>query len=600
MCGIIGSIGHKKVVNDVLIHGLKRLEYRGYDSAGLAVLTTDGLKIVKRKGKVTELEGDQATQKIDGNIGIAHTRWATHGEPNEVNSHPHTDCAGKIAVVHNGIIENFYALKMMLVKEGHKFKSETDTEVLAHLVEKFYKDDLEEAVTRSLKLVEGAFGIAVIREGEDRIVVARRGSPIILGVGHKKMYVASDAPAVLAHTKKVIYLNDNEIASLYEDSYTIKDLKGNKVVNDIHEIKWSLEEIEKGGFAHFMLKEMHEQPDAIANALRGRISGEKVKLTVKFKSKNIKRIVIVACGTSWHAGLIGRYILEKLTGIPVSVEYASEFRYRDPTVDSRTLVIAISQSGETADTLAAVLEAKRKGAKTLGIINTVGSTISREVDSGIFLHAGPEIGVASTKAFSCQVTTLILLAIHICQDLDKSVSPDIAQSLVKLPRLIREVIADRKKIQSISKKYQKCTDFLYLGRGINFPVALEGALKLKEISYIHAEGYPAGEMKHGPIAMIDPNLPSVFVIPDDDSYEKTLSNMQEIKARQGKIIAITSIEDEKLTKLADDVILVPNVPAEISPIINNIPLQFLAYYIATAKGINVDQPRNLAKSVTVE
>ncbi len=605
MCGIIGYIGNKNIV-PLLLNGLKKLEYRGYDSAGLCVLNNGKLNVVKKQGKISQLAKEPKLNNIKGNIGIAHSRWATHGEPNELNAHPHLDCKKEIAIVHNGIIENYQSLKKLLKKEGHKIISDTDSEIIAHLIEKFYSGDIKKATVKALKLIDGAFGLAIIDKNEEKIIAARRGSPLIIGVGDNEMFVASDVPAILDHTKKVIYLQDNEIAELRKNGYSIENLDGKQIDRKIHKIKWTTEQMEKGKFKHFMLKEIFEQPEAVENTLRGRIKNNKIKLTLNLDLKKIRRIIITACGTSWHSGLIGKYVIEKITGIPVEIDYASEFRYRDPIIKKDDLVIAISQSGETADTLAALKEARAKKAKTLGIVNVVGSSITREVDSGIYLHAGPEIGVASTKAFTCQITALLLFALFIRQEkktyskFSESSNKQLLKELKVVSRKIRTVLEKSNEIRKIAEKFKENKNFLYLGRGINFPVALEGALKLKEISYIHAEGYPAAEMKHGPIALIDKNMPVVFVSPKDNTYEKVLSNMEEIKARKGKIIAIINKQDERLEKLADALIKVPQIKEEISPIINIVPLQLLAYHIADLKGINVDKPKNLAKSVTVE
>ncbi len=606
MCGIIGYIGYKKIT-PLLIDGLQKLEYRGYDSVGLCLLSEASLKTFKKRGKVSDFADDLKTIDLPslpageaGAIGIAHTRWATHGEPNEINAHPHLDCQKTIAIVHNGIIENHHALRELLEQEGHEIISETDSEIIAHLIEKFYDGNLEEAVIKALKLVEGAFGLAIIHKDENKIIAARRGSPLIIGLGDGEMFVASDAAAILNHTKKVIYLRDNEIAVIEKDNYVIKNLSGENVNGKIHEIQWTIDQIEKGNYKHFMLKEIMEQPEAIRNTLAGRIKNGLIKLTLEPDINLIKRIIIVACGTSWHSGLIGKYLIEKMTRLPVEVDYASEFRYRDPILKEDDLVVAISQSGETADTLAAVKEAKARGAKTIGIVNVVGSSIAREVGSGIYLHAGPEIGVASTKAFTCQVIALLLLALFIEQSRGKKLNKKFLEDLNNLPEQIEQVLPESDKIRKLAGKFKNCGNFLYLGRGLNFPVALEGALKLKEISYIHAEGYPAAEMKHGPIALVDANMPVVCVSPQDDLYEKMLSNMEELKARKGEIIAVIDEEDRKINKLTADVIKVPRVRSELSPIINVIPLQLLAYHIADLKGLDVDRPRNLAKSVTVE
>jgi len=596
MCGIIGYIGEKEAV-PILINGLKKLEYRGYDSSGMTILNHN-LTTIKKAGKIRELEKENINQ-IKGTTGIAHTRWATHGEPNEKNAHPHSDENNNISIVHNGIIENHQALRELLEKENYKIKSDTDSEILAHLISKFYKNNLEEAVIKTLKLVEGTYGIAILSKNEEKIIAARKSSPLILGLGNNEMFIASDVPAILEHTKKVIYLDDNEIATITKNDYKVKDINGLQIDKEVHEIKWSLDEIEKKGFKHFMLKEIYEQPSALENTLRGRIS-DKIKLTLNFDINKIKRIILLACGTSWHSALIGKTLLENLTDIPSEVDYASEFRYRNPIIKENDLVIVLSQSGETADTLAALREANQKGAKTIGIINAVGSTIAREVGSGIYLHAGPEIGVASTKAFTSQVLSLALLSLYIRQEKNLPEKKELIEEIKILPKKISEFLESENNIKEIAKEFKDSKNFLYLGRGINFPVALEGALKLKEISYIHAEGYPAAEMKHGPIALIDEDMPIVFIATKNDLSPKILSNMQEVKSRKGKIIAIKNDNDYEIKKLADYTIKVPDTINELSPIINSLPLQLLAYHIADLKGLNVDQPRNLAKSCTVE
>jgi glucosamine--fructose-6-phosphate aminotransferase (isomerizing) len=595
MCGILGYIGDKKIV-PLLIEGLKQLEYRGYDSAGICV-SNNGLKISKKSGKILELEKEDIFQ-WEGNIGIAHTRWATHGEPNEINAHPHLDCKNEIAIVHNGIIENYHSLREILKKEGHHFVSETDSEILAHLIEKFYHGNLEQAVFEALNLVEGTFGLAVMHKNHDEIIAAKKGSPLIIGVGENEMFVTSDATGILSHTKKVNYLNDNEIAVLNQNEYFIKDLKGNNIDKKIYEIKWEAEQIEKAGFSHFMLKEIFEQPETIKNVLRGRIKSGKIKLSLD--TGQIERIILIACGTSWHSALIGKYLIEEIAEIPVEVDYASEFRYRNPILKPDDLVVAISQSGETADTLAALKEAKSKNVKTMGIVNVVGSSITREVNSGIYLHAGPEIGVASTKAFTSQILALVLFALFLRQKKGLNLDSNLLEEINLLPEKITEVINMSYEIRLVAENFKDAKNFLYLGRGINFPVALEGALKLKEISYIHAEGYPAAEMKHGPIALIDKNMPVVFIAPKDGTYEKVINNMEEVKARGGRIIAISNEKDEKLKNLAEKVFVVPKTHNLLSPIVNVILLQLLAYHIADLKGIDMDKPRNLAKSVTVE
>ncbi len=599
MCGIIGYIGNKNSI-PTLIKGLKLLEYRGYDSAGICTIQNQRLKNLKVMGRITDLEKKPELKNLQGNIGIGHTRWATHGEPSEINAHPHIDCKGEIAIVHNGIIENYQALKNILEKEGHKIVSATDSEIIAHLIEKFYQGDLEKAVMRALKLLEGAFGLAIIHAKEPKIVVARKGSPLIIGKGADEMFVASDAAAILDQTRKVVYLQDNELATVTANSFSVKNLDGKEIEKEIEEIKWTADQIEKKGFKHFMLKEIFEQPQAVENTLRGRIKEKEIKLSLNLDPKSIKRIILIACGTSWHACLVGKHIIEKLAKIPVEVDYASEFRYRNPLVASQDLLITISQSGETADTLGALKEAKLKGVKTLGIVNVVGSTVSREVDSGIFLHAGPEIGVASTKAFTCQLTALTLLALYFQQEKGVGIGKEILEELKNISKKIQLILKEADKIKTVAKGFSGNKNFLYLGRGINFPVALEGALKLKEISYIHAEGYPAAEMKHGPIALIDKDMPVVFIATRDQTYDKILSNIEEVKARKGRIITVISKEDSKIEELSDFIIKIPETNELLSPILNVVPLQLLAYYIADLKNIDPDRPRNLAKSVTVE
>lgn len=611
MCGISAYFGKKECV-PILINGLKRLEYRGYDFCGLAVIDnkTKELKIIKAKGKIINLEEEVKKNNPQANIGIAHTRWATHGEPNVVNAHPQTDCKGNIALVHNGIIENFETLKKFLEKEGHVFKSETDTEVLAHLIEKFYSGDLKKAVQKTLKKVVGSFGLVVMDKQGKELIVARCGSPIIIGIGEDEYFVASDISAIIEHTKKVIYLEDNEIACI-NGGCEITSLDNITLDKETIEIEMNLEEIEKQGNKHFMLKEIHEQPETIRQAILGRIDFENntaklggINLTTE-QIKNIKRIIIVACGTSWHCGLVAKFSMEGFLRIPVEVDYASEFRYRNPIIDNNTLVIAISQSGETADTLAAIREAKKKGAKVIGIVNVVGSTIARECDGGIYIRAGPEIGVASTKAFTNQLVCLNLLTLYIgriIESIDDSAAKKLINNLLELPQIVRGELKkdNEKKIKEIAKEYFTCKNALYLGRGINYPIALEGALKLKEISYIHAEGYPAAEMKHGPIALIDEGLPVVVIANSDLNYEKVLSNIHEAKARGARIIALATRGDEEIEKLCNHVIFVPSICTNLTPFVNVIPMQLLAYYIADLKNCPIDQPRNLAKSVTVE
>jgi glucosamine--fructose-6-phosphate aminotransferase (isomerizing) len=609
MCGIVGYIG-SKTATPLLIEGLKRLEYRGYDSAGIATMNGAGLESRKAKGKISMLEAVVEGSPVHGTIGIAHTRWATHGVPNECNAHPHHDCTGTIAVVHNGIIENYGALRQMLIQQGHKFESETDTEVLAHLIEAAMDEDpLEDAVIDALHLVEGTYGIAVISSRDpDKIVAARKGSPLLLGLGENEFYVASDVAAILQHTRQVVYLDDGEMGVLTRNGYEVLDLNARRVRKGVSRIDWDLDQIEKGGFEHFMLKEIFEQPQTIQNTMRGRLVTDEgfsklggLNLT-RQQMLDLDRIIITACGTSWHSGLIGELYIEELARIPVEVEYASEFRYRNPIVTKNTLCVVLSQSGETADTLAAMREAKRRGARTLGLVNVVGSTMAREDDGGIYLHAGPEIGVASTKAFTSQVIALALLTLKLGRLREMSVvkGRQIAQAMLKLPEQIQSILDRAAEIEAIAEEFKDATNFLYLGRGYNFPVALEGALKLKEISYIHAEGYPAAEMKHGPIALIDENMPVVFVAPHDSVFDKIVSNIQEVKARGGKVIAITSQYEEVLQNLIDYEIRIPQTEDMLYPILSVVPLQLLAYYVAVKRGLNVDQPRNLAKSVTVE
>jgi glucosamine--fructose-6-phosphate aminotransferase (isomerizing) len=599
MCGIVGYVGKKEAV-PILLNGLKKLEYRGYDSSGLCISSKGKLNIIKRQGRISELENTPQLNLLSGKMGIGHTRWATHGKPNEINSHPHTDCTGDIAVVHNGIVENFNSLKKILILEGHKIVSETDSEIISHLIEKFYSGNLEEAVVKAINLIEGTFGLAVIHKNEEKIVIARKSSPLVIGIGKGEMFVASDVPAILEHTNKVIYLKDNEIAVLEKDKFYIKNMNGDFVDKKVEEIKWTIGQLEKGNFKHFMLKEIFEQPESLSNTMRGKMNDEKIKLTLNLNPKEIKRIILVACGTSWHSALIGKFLIEKFARIPAEVDYASEFRYRNPLVNPEDLVVGISQSGETADTLGAIKEAKSKGAKTIGIINVVGSTISKEVDSGIYLHAGPETGVASTKAFTSQVTALVLLALYLAQEKGISPSKKITNELISLPEKIEMILKKSKEIKTLAKNFKDSRNFLYFGRGINFPVALEGALKLKEISYIHAEGYPSAEMKHGPIALIDKEMPVVFIATNNNLLPKIVSNMQEIKSRGGRIISILNDKKGEASKLSDYSIEIPETIEELSPMLNVIPLQLLAYHIADLKGLDVDKPRNLAKSVTVE
>ena len=612
MCGIVGYFGNKDSV-PILINGLKRLEYRGYDSAGLAVIGDDQLHLLKKAGKVSVLESEVDDHVLNGTVGIAHTRWATHGEPNDINAHPHTDQDGKIALIHNGIIENYNVLKQVLEKEGVKFQSETDSEVLVQLISKIYYTDglsFPEAVQAALQEVVGAYGIVAICKDEPEIMVAARyGSPLVLGVGEGEYFVASDASPIIEHTRSVIYLDEGEMVVLKNDGYIISQIKDKKVIyKDISIIEHDLEAIEKGNFPHFMLKEIHEQVNTITDTMRGRLQVDKGYAFLGGLSdymtriENAKRFYITACGTSWHAGLIGKYLLEEYAGIPVYVEYASEFRYRRTIIDNETIVIAISQSGETADTLAAIKKAKDKGGLTLGICNVVGSSITRITDCGVYTHAGPEIGVASTKAFTAQVTVLSMLALLLGRKkgMSKQQGMKLSTALANVGKDVKTILSDTKVIEKIAWEYEKVDNFLYLGRGVNFPVALEGALKLKEISYIHAEGYPAAEMKHGPIALIDEKMPVLFIVPHDQTYQKVLSNIQEVQARKGRIIILTDKKSKELEKLSDHIIEIPQSHSRVFPILATIPLQLLAYHLAVIRGGDVDMPRNLAKSVTVE
>ncbi len=608
MCGIVGYVG-PQLATPILIDGLKRLEYRGYDSAGVAVMNGKGVETRKAAGKIARLEAAIEADPPKGTLGIGHTRWATHGPPNTINAHPHASHNGTIAVVHNGIIENATTLKRSLEARGYVFKSDTDTEVLAHLIEAAYAGNLEAAVIEALHQVDGTYGMAVIcSEEPDKIVAARKGSPLLVGLGVGEYYLASDASAVLAHTREVVYLDDDEVAVLTRDGYRILDLDAEDQDKPVSRIDWDLAQIERGGYTHFMLKEIFEQPTTVTDTMRGRLLVDEgfSKLgginILKDDLMAVDNIVITACGTSWHSALIGKLMIEELCRIPVAVEYASEFRYRNPIVRPNSLCIVISQSGETADTLAAMREAKRRGARTMGLVNVVGSTIARESDGGIYLHAGPEIGVASTKAFTSQVVALVLFTLKMARLRDMSVEKgrEIAQALAALPRQIQNILDRAQEIENIAEEFKRASNFLYLGRGYNFPAALEGALKLKEISYIHAEGYPAAEMKHGPIALIDEMMPVVFIAPHDAVFEKVVSNIQEVKARKGKIIAITTREEEALEGIIDYEFRVPETIDLLMPVLVSVPLQLLAYYIAVKRGCNVDQPRNLAKSVTVE
>jgi glucosamine--fructose-6-phosphate aminotransferase (isomerizing) len=610
MCGIVGYIGERNCV-PILINGLKRLEYRGYDSAGIGIIDDESLLIVKNKGKVSLLEEKIENLNLQSGVGLGHTRWATHGIPNEINAHPHSNEDNTIFIIHNGIIENYQVLKKGLIGFGYKFVSETDSEVLVHLIDSFTKrgHSLTKSVQFALHEVEGTYGLAVISSKEpDKIIAARRGSPLVVGIGENENFIASDVSAIISHTKQIIYLEDGEIAIIKKDEFTAKTIYDNDIEKEIHEISMTLEEIDKGGYPHFMLKEIMEQPESLRNSLRGRILQTEGDIRlgglvdVVEKLTNTKRIIITACGTSWHAALVGEYMLEQFCRIPTEVEYASEFRYRNPIIEKDDAIFFISQSGETADTLAAVREAKMKGALVLGVCNAVGSSIARETNAGVYTHAGPEIGVASTKAFTSQLTVFALITLLIARrkNLSRVDGKQIADELLLIPDKVEKILQLNDEIEKIAEEFKDATNFLYLGRGYNFPVALEGALKLKEISYIHAEGYPAAEMKHGPIALIDENMPVVFIAPKDSTYEKIISNIQEVKARGGRTIAIASEDDNEIDQIVDYSIKIPNTIRMLMPILTVIPLQLLAYHIAVKKGLNVDQPRNLAKSVTVE
>ena len=641
MCGIIGYVG-KKSASPILLEGLRRLEYRGYDSAGVAVLDQTALVVRKKLGKIDEgIARLLKAEPVAGNLGIAHTRWATHGVPADKNSHPHLDQSGKIAVVHNGVIENYDKLKQRLVQAGHKFKSDTDTEVLAHLIGEHYArrqktgsagilpassptkknetrrqdasapsaDTLTQAVSDALREVIGTYGLAVIcTDFPDTIVGARRGSPLIIGIGKDEHFLASDANAIVAHTKKVVYLNDYDVATITPERFEVLNLGADTANVQISNLEFNHEDVGRGKYAHFMLKEIYEQPQTVQNALRGRLDFEGA--TAKFGGLNmtaaelrsIDRIVIAASGTSWHAALVGEYLIEELAQLPVEVEFAHEFCYRNCPLEKNTVLLVLSQSGETADTLAALREAKRRGHRALAIVNVVGSTIARESDGGIYMHAGPEIGVASTKAFVSTLTVLTLLAVHLgrMRNLSAKRALEILHGLEALPKQLEKILAQNDSLKKLAKKYAKAEDFFFLGRGYTFPIALEGALKLKEISYIHAEGYSAAEMKHGPIALIDKKTPTVFLVPQDSMYDKTMANLAMIRARQGPIIALATEGDKQIKKVANDVIYLPKTLEPLCPILATVPLQLFAYHIAVARGCDVDKPRNLAKSVTVQ
>jgi len=604
MCGIVGYIGFRNAT-DVLIDGLRRLEYRGYDSAGVAVRTPAGLKVVKRSGKLSALESALKEERLEGPLGIGHTRWATHGAPTDPNAHPHTTEDGRIAVIHNGIIENYLELKEALKARGHRFASETDSEVLAHLVEEKYQGDLFQALREALKEVRGAYAVVVAHEDHQEIVAARTVSPLVIGLGEGESFLASDVPALLPYTRRVIFLHDGDLARITREGVEVSDLQGNPLEREAVEIDWTLEAAEKGGFPHYMLKEIYEQPWVLENTLGGRLREEEgdVELGLGLDPLAIDRIHVIACGTAAYAGWYGKYLLEALARIPTEWDVASEYRYRDPVADSKTLAIAISQSGETIDTLEGLREAKAKGARTLGVINAKGSSITREVEDVLYIHAGPEIGVASTKAYMAMLAAMAMLAVHFGRRrgiLSKEEAQRLLKEMRKLPRLVEEVLEKRPLIAHLAEKYHQAQDFLFLGRHVQAPTAYEGALKLKEISYIHAEAYPAGEMKHGPIALIDEHLPVVVLATKGPLYEKTLSNIQEVRARGGKVIAIATEGDTEIGKLAQDVFHVPEVHPLLAPMVSVVPLQLLAYEIAVLLGRDVDQPRNLAKSVTVE
>lgn len=612
MCGIVGYIGPRQAY-PVIIKGLKRLEYRGYDSSGVALIDEGALKVYKKKGKVAELEDEVVDKNLNAHIGIGHTRWATHGEPSDRNAHPHTSNNGEFAMIHNGIIENYVPIKNDLLKKGYTFSSDTDTEVLLNFIEDIKKNNnctLEEALRIALKRIVGAYCILLIDKNDpETIIAARKGSPLVIGIGKGEHFLASDASPIIEYTKEVVYVNDYEIAIVKADELVLKNLGNEKQTPFITKLDMELAAIEKGGYEHFMLKEIHEQPETIFDCLRGRLLSHNGQINLAGIDNNIdilknaQRIVMVACGTSWHAGLVAEYLFEDLCRIPVEVEYASEFRYRNPIINKGDVIIAISQSGETADTLVALENAKEKGAFIFGVVNAVGSSIARLSNAGAYTHSGPEIGVASTKAFTGQLAVLSMIALKIAYakgTITETRYMELIKELEAIPEKVKEILKDTSNIERIAKKYKDATDFLFLGRGYNFPVALEGALKLKEVSYIHAEGYPAAEMKHGPIALVDETLPVVFVATKDKYYEKIVSNVQEIKARKGKVIAVATASDNIIPTMADDTMFVPDADEVIAPLLSVVPLQLLSYYVGIAKGFDVDKPRNLAKSVTVE
>jgi glutamine---fructose-6-phosphate transaminase (isomerizing) len=614
MCGIIGYIGSKPVV-PVLLGGLRRMEYRGYDSAGVALVSPEGIALRRSAGKLVNLENAIRTEPVDGVYGVGHTRWATHGRPTEENAHPHRDCTGRIVVVHNGIIENYLELKHELQQQGHAFKTETDTEIVAHMVEReMHGDGLENAVRRALTYMRGMFAIVLVSvEDPEKIVAVRNGPPIVVGLGEDEFFVASDIPAILSHTRDVVFLGDEEMAIITRSGVQFTDYSGREVSKTTQRVLWDPIAAEKGGHKHFMLKEIYEQPTAARDTILGRVSLERGQIFLEDLNiseqtfRDLQKVTIIACGTSWHAGLVGKYLIEALAQLPVEVDYGSEYRYRNPIVAKNELTIVITQSGETADTLAALREGRRKGAASIAICNVVGSMATREADGTVYTHAGPEIGVASTKAFTSQLVALQLLALYMAQvrgTLQESAIRRHIEELLQLPNIIEQAIKASAPMERVAEKFYNRTDFLFLGRGINYPIALEGALKLKEISYIHAEGYPAGEMKHGPIALIDERMPVVAIAPNDHVFEKMIGNVQEAKARGGSVIAITSEGDSRMPALLDsqaDVVLpMPSTTPLLTPIVMTIPLQLLAYHIAVRRGCDVDQPRNLAKSVTVE
>jgi len=608
MCGIVGYIGKSDAV-PILLDGLHRLEYRGYDSAGVAIHTNGHVGVLKRVGKLKVLDECLEAQPLHGTLGIGHTRWATHGQPSEINSHPHSDNTGHIQVVHNGIIENYHALKEQMTAAGHVFHSQTDTEVLAHLIGEYYRGDLAQAVRDALQQVEGAYALGVVCDQEPgTLVAARAGSPLIIGLGSGENFIASDVPAILGHTREIIYLDDQEVATLTRDAVTVTDLAGGIREKRVHHIDWDSSAAEKSGYPHFMLKEINEQPRVISDTLRGRF-GPRGKILFQDihispdELRRIRRIMIISCGTAYHAGMVGKYLIEFFAHVPCEVDLASEFRYRDPMLEPDTLVMTVTQSGETADTLAALREAQSRGLRVISICNVVGSSIARESDGVVYQHAGPEIGVASTKAYTSQVTCFILFALYLGRlrgSLEHSGIDEVTRELRALPGHIEHMLQNQDTILQCTERYYQAQSALYLGRGVNYPSALEGALKLKEISYIHAEGYAAGEMKHGPIALVDSRMPVVCICPQSRVYDKMVSNMQEIRAREGRVVAVANEGDPKVSSYADDVLSIPEVPGYVSPIVVAVPLQLLAYYIAVKRGCDVDQPRNLAKSVTVE